>query len=185
MTKFSILALLLILSAACQPGKPISPRPDRDPTIFEVVISDLVAKEPINPKFVGSKVMVISGWNDGDSLYFNLEDYDIMVSDELLDALKSTSESQDPFPDIEAFGPNATITSDQPLNYLEYYGDDVEPVQGKCFVSFWRPGFSKDRKRAIVRVSYGPKSHEIVITYLLSATDTGWTILGSFLLEYP
>lgn len=128
MKKVSILALSLVLSAACQPEKPISPRPDRDPTIFEVVISDLVNKEPINPKFVGSKVMVISGWNDGDSLYYNLEDYDIMVSDELLDALKSTSELQDPFPAIEAFGPNATITSDQPLNYLKYYGDDVEPV---------------------------------------------------------
>lgn len=185
MKRIFALASILLLSVACEEEKPISRTPDRRPTVFEVVISDLVTKEPINQKFVGSKVMVVSRWNNGDSLFYSLDDYSITISDELLDALKAKSESQDPFPDIEAFGPNAILTSDRPLNYLKYYGDEVEPVQGKCFVSFWRPGFSKDQKRAIVRVSYGPESHDIVITYLLAETDTGWTILGSFLSEYP
>jgi hypothetical protein len=185
MKRIFALASIFLLPAACQREKSTSDTSVHRPSVFEVVVSDLVTKEPIHDKFVGSKVMVVSRWNEGDSLFYDLEDYPIKISDELLDALKAKSESKEPFPAIEAFGPNAILTSDQPLYYLDYFGDEVDPVQGKCFVRFWRPGFSKDQKRAIVRAWYGPESHDFVATYLLAQADTGWTILGSFLTEYP
>ena len=185
MKRISTLATILFLSVACQEEKPTSRTTDHRPSVFEVVVSDLVTKEAINPKFTGSKVMVVSRWNKGDSLFYSLDDYAITISDELLNALKAGSESKESFPALEVFGPNAILTSDGPLNYLKYYGDEAEPVQAKCFVSFWRPGYSRDNKHAIVRAWYGPKSHSIVVTYLLADSEIGWRIMASFLSEYP
>lgn len=185
MKKIYAMASILLLSVACQEGKPTSRTPVHRPSVFEAVVSDLVTKPAINSKFVGSKVMVVSSWNNGDSLSYSLDDYAITISDDLLKALQAGAESKDPFPAIEVFGPNAILTPDRPLYYLKYFDDEVQPVQGKCFVSFWRPGYSKDHKHAIVRARYGPGSHPTVITYFLADTEIGWRIIVSFLSSYP
>lgn len=176
---------MIFLSVGCQEEKTAAPAPVLRPGVFEVVVSDLVTKDAINAKFVGSKAMVVSRWNEGDSLFYSLDDYAVMLSSEMLEALQNGSESKDPFPATEVFGPHATLTSEGPCYYLDYFGDDVEPVQAKCYVRFWRPGYTKDRKHAIVRAWYGPKSHDCVLTYVLADSEVGWKILVSYLCEYP
>jgi hypothetical protein len=178
------LSWILLLLSACRVKIPSAPVPDLQQSVFEAVISDFVAKEPVNSKFVGSKVMVVSEWNEGDSLFYGLND-ELKISKELIEALESAAELRDPFPSTEILGPNAVLTPDPPRNYLDYYDDKAEPVQAKCFVGFWRPGYSKDGKQAIVRAWYGPKSHDAVATYLLKNSDSGWTIQSSTLSEYP
>ena len=185
MRRIYALASILLLSVGCRKEEPTSGTSVHRPSVLEVVVSDLVTKEPINEKFVGSKVMIISGWKDGDSMFYSLDDYAIRISDELLKALQAASESKDPFPSIEMFGPNAILATDAPLNYLEYYSDEAKPVQGKCFVSFWRPGYSRDHKHAIVRARYGPVAHATVFTYLLADSEFGWKIIASFESTYP
>ena len=184
MKMISALAILL-LSVSCQKEELTSGTSVHRPTVLEVVVSDLATKEPINKKFVGSKVMITSRWKDGDSMFYSLDDYAIRISDELLKALQAASESKDPFPSIEMFGPNAILATDAPLNYLEYHSDEAKPVQGKCFVSFWRPGYSRDHKHAIVRAWYGPEAHATVFTYLLADSEIGWKIIASFESTYP
>jgi len=178
------LTSMLFLLVACREKMPSVPGPVIQQSVFEAVISDLVAKEPVNSKFVGSKALVISEWNDGDSLFYGLDD-EPKISDELIEALESAAELREPFPSVEMLGPNAVLTLDPPRNYLDYFDDKVEPVHAKCFLGFWRPGYSKDRQQAIVRAWYGPKSHDAVATYLLKRSVSGWIIESSTLSEFP
>lgn len=64
------LTSMFLLLVACREKLPSAPAPVIQQSVFEAVISDLVAKGPVNSKFVGSKAMVVSEWNDGDSLFY-------------------------------------------------------------------------------------------------------------------
>lgn len=56
---------------------------------------------------------------------------------------------------------------------------------GKIYVSFWLPGVSEDKQKALVRFNFGPAGHTCIGTYYLLHNDHGWRIKERFFMEYP
>lgn len=56
-------------------------------------------------------------------------------------------------------------------------------IKRSCYVYLWLPGYSNDRKTAVVRFRFGPNAHGAAATYLLR-NDNGLWIVASYDLAY-
>jgi hypothetical protein len=155
--------------------------------IFKIVISDLVSKPSDQREFINDKVLVINEFRKGNSLYFDTGGKTgeglKSVFPEFISALENASKSNSKFPDARLFGNSAIVTSKRPPNAGE--GSVSERFEGRSMVKFWRPGFSEDSKKAIVRVWRGPQLHDEVVTYVLKKEYGIWRIIFSAADEYP
>jgi hypothetical protein len=49
-------------------------------------------------------------------------------------------------------------------------------IQRSCYVRLWLPGYSNDRKTAVIRFSYGPSAHGAAATYVLKNRNGEWIV---------
>lgn len=73
------------------------------------------------------------------------------------------------------------FASDRPGDVLEF--SEKHP-DARCFVSLWPPGYTADRKQAVVRFMFGPTAHGASAVYLLEFRDGKWQVLKSAIAIY-
>jgi hypothetical protein len=54
----------------------------------------------------------------------------------------------------------------------------------KAYVSFWLPGYTKEKTKCVVRLSFGWTAHGAGALYLLEKRDGKWTILKRAIIYY-
>jgi hypothetical protein len=175
--------LIVILLTGCQTENVDRHMLDSVESVYQLIISDLAQKAPPDARFVGTKVWVAPEFNKGDSLFYSWGD-DIDVDNDLIEALKQASRETSEFPATEQFGADGHITEIESFHDLDYYGEGSKPIDAKCLVQFWRPGYTDNGKRAVVRFYYGPSPHGAAGTYVLQYTDGGWQIVASTISYY-
>ncbi|MDM4019420.1 hypothetical protein [Roseiconus lacunae] len=175
--------LLMLLLSGCQTEVENRDTPSTGESVYQLIVSDLTQKESPDARFVGTEVWVAPQFNEGDSLFYSWGD-DIDVDDDLIQSLKQASKETVEFPAAEQFGPNARVTDIESFHDLHYYGENNKPIAAKCLVQFWRPGYSDDGKRAVVRFYYGPSPHGAAGTYVLRYADGEWRIVASTISYY-
>ncbi len=178
--------LFIVLLVGCQTKNAVqvSSNPEESvESLYQLIVSDLAHKRSTNPRFVGTEVWVAPHFNLGDSLFYSWGD-EIEVDKDLIESLRRASAETSEFPDAEQFGPDARVIEIESFHDLHYYQAGSKPVAAKCLVQFWRPGYSGDGKRALVRFYYGPSPHGAAGTYVLHYVDNGWRIVASTISYY-
>lgn len=183
MTVRTALTLVLVLNAGCQTERADDRASTPRQSVYELVISDLAQKKSADVRFVGADVWISPQFSEGDSLLYGWGD-EIDIDEKLVDALRNASRRTDEFPHADAFGPGAIVKVIESFHDLHYYGKNRKPVNAKCLIEFWRPGYTDDGKRAIVRFYYGPSPHGAAGTYILRYTDKRWCITASRISYY-
>ena len=150
---------------------------------YAVVVNHLVKKDPPISRFNGEKVLISPEFAKGDSLFYNWGD-EIKVDDELIESLKRSSKIKTKFPSKRVFGKNGHISKIESFHDLYYYGEGKKKVDAKCAIAFWRPAYSKDKKRCLIRFYYGPSPHGAAGTYLLEFKNGKWKIVNSTISYY-
>ncbi len=177
------LLLLITLAIGCQAESVNPDLSTSDESVYALVVSDLAQRESPDASFVGTEVWVAPQFSEGDSLLFSWGD-DVVVDEDLVSALKQASKQTAEFPSAKQFGPNARVTEIESFHDLHYYGENSQPIAAKCLVQFWRPGYSNNGKRAVVRFYYGPSPHGAAGTYVLQYATDGWQIVSSTISYY-
>ena len=136
------------------------------------------ARKTTRPCFVGADVLISPDFATGDSWRGLGANFD--VDEELVASLKMASASKTtfPFPADEKLGANGLVRKIESFELLYYY-DGRGDVDAKCVVQFWRPGFSPDGKRCVIRFHYGPTDHGAEGTYVLKLARGEWEIVNS------
>ncbi|GAB5517059.1 hypothetical protein [Rhodopirellula baltica] len=176
-TKPTVLILMFLLAGCGGETKESSVATPIDP-LYELIVSDLAKGEPPVLAFVGTQVWINPDFCNGDSLFYRWGT-EIEMDDELVEALQRASEQTSPFPVHGDFGPDGRVTEIASFHEDFYYQDDNTQVDAKCMIQFWRPGYTPDGRRAVVRFYYGPSPHGAVGTYVLQHTEGGWEIVAS------
>ena len=151
--------------------------------VYEAVVAHLAQQDLNLGRFVGSDVWISPEFAKGNSLFYSWGN-EIEIDDEMVDSLKLASDTLDPFPNEKLFGSSGRVTEIKSFHDLHYYGENMQDVDAKCLVEFWRPGFSKDGKRCVVRFYFGPTPHGAAGTYLLMFDGTEWKIIDSTISYY-
>ena len=177
------LLLLLIPFAGC--SKPVvqPAQSDHKEGVYSVVVSHLAGREEKIGRFIGTDVWISPDFGKGDSTFYSWGQR-IHIDDDLVDSLKNANQSPSSFPAVDSFGPMGHVKKIESFHDLHYYGKNMDDVDAKCLIEFWRPGFSPDGKRCVIRFYYGPTAHGAVGTYLLRYDDGAWTIEDSTISYY-
>jgi hypothetical protein len=182
----NLLMFLVLLAGCSKPVTELSPSDtqknvlsDTQKSVFAVVVANLATRErPPAPCFVGADVLISPDFATGDSWRGLGANFD--VDEELVASLKMASASKTtfPFPADEKLGANGLVRKIESFELLYYY-DGRGDVDAKCVVQFWRPGFSPDGKRCVIRFHYGPTDHGAEGTYVLKLARGEWEIVNS------
>lgn len=79
--------------------------------------------------------------------------------------------------DLEAvFGRDTSVSG---------YENFMRDYPNMRYIQFWLPGFSNDKKQALVRFVFGPTNHTCTGTYFLVKRHEGWVIKHRFFMQYP
>ena len=175
--------LFLILLAGCSGQTSELPQSYASGNVYSVVIAHLAGKEKTDARFIGADVWISPKFGKGDSMFYSWGN-GIQIDDDLVDSLKTASQTTSPFPANETFGPRGNVKKIESFHDLYYYGENMGDVDAKCLIEFWRPGFSADGKRCVIRFYYGPSPHGAVGTYVLKRGDKGWEIVDSTISFY-
>lgn len=158
-----------------------APRPDH--SVYQAVLAHVSKLPPAGPKFIGTKVLILNGFCNGDSFFYSVDNG--FIDEEREEALKTTNAKPGEFKESEFSLP--TVKFEEAESFFKdvresgYFKQDVD---ARCFVQFWQAGITKNGKRAVVRFYYGPSAHGAVGTYLLKLTSTGWQITASTISYY-
>ncbi len=177
------LLLLILLLVGCQTKRVGQATPSPEESVYRLIVTDLMRMDAPNARFVGTEVWIAPEFNKGDSLFYSWGN-EIDVDKELIESLERASKETGGFPGVDVFGPNARVMEIESFHDIHYYGDGSKPVAAKCLVKFWRPGYSADGKRALLRFYYGPSPHGAAGTYILHHTNSGWKIVASTISYY-
>ena len=178
-----ILLFAFVLFAGCAQQSAEVSRPDGRLAVYSIVVSDLASRDANIGRFVGNDVWISPEFGKGDSTFYSWGN-SIEIDGDLLESLKAASNTNAPFPAEEIFGSKGCVKEIESFHDLHYYGENMSDVDAKCLIEFWRPGFSADGKRCVIRFYYGPTAHGAVGTYLLRHDGKEWVIVDSTISYY-
>ena len=182
MTPKIVVALLVLMLSGCRGGTSNQELPAKE-SVYQFVLRDLATKESGDARFKGDKIWLAPKSCPGDSLALSWGS-EVTVDEELKSAIQLANKVQIEFDAKEIATENTKVKEIESFIDLFYYREGNRPENAKCLVQFWRAGFTRDGKRAIVRFSYGPSPHGATGTYVLERTDHGWRIVSSTISYY-
>lgn len=166
------LLLIGFASVGCQPHREFP----ASYTVYQVVLADLL--ETVNGKgdFNGKQLAASPSQCDGTSNGFGCS---LTVDQALLLDLEKANKEKQEFEPKEFTLEGVRVEEIPAFGGMYYHRDGNQPQNLKCLVQFWRVGFSKDNKTAVVKFRYGPSSHGAIGTYVLQRTTKHWKIVKS------
>lgn len=183
MPRYLIATFFVVLAmSGCSKQTGLQSAPS-DASIYRASIIDFYKHTDVDFPFPGPMLYVSRETCKGDSIGLSWgNDFD--VDRELVESLKAENQSTGLVSIADLKWEFTRIVPVDVQDELDMYNPKPEHSDAKCWLRFWKPGFSKDGKRAILRIAFGPTPHGAVATFLLERTGGDWKVDRSSIAYY-